>query len=254
MSDPYEVDARWYDLWHARDPGDLGLWQAYAARTDRPVLEVGTGTGRVAISLALAGHEVLAVDPSAAMLAVARAKAEEAGLSVQFVEGRPAELALEAGRYGFVLVPADVFLYCQDGEEQLAMLRALGPALAFDGVLVVDLPGPAAGLDPTTNGQPRLVFAGETLEGESLDVWQVNEDDLALQRRWLRVTYECGTPDGGFQRWHSQHALRYVGRFEMEYLLRLAGLAPLEVYGDYDLGPLTSESERMIFIARSASG
>ena len=40
----------------------------------------------------------------------------------------------------------------------------------------------------------------------------------------------------------------------MELLLSIAGLALLDVYGDYDLGPLTNESERMIVIARRQQG
>jgi hypothetical protein len=55
-------------------------------------------------------------------------------------------------------------------------------------------------------------------------------------------------------RWQSEHQLRYVYRFEMEYLLSIAGLAQTDVYGDYELGPLTNESERMIVIARRANG
>lgn len=52
----------------------------------------------------------------------------------------------------------------------------------------------------------------------------------------------------------SQHRLRYVYRFELEYLLGMAGLALAGMYGDYDLGPLTNDSERMIAIARRDNG
>ncbi|MGH2611132.1 MAG: class I SAM-dependent methyltransferase, partial [Tepidiformaceae bacterium] len=157
MPDPYGTDARYYDLIMPADPGDVGLWLSYAGRTDRAVLEVGTGTGRIALALARAGHEVTGVDPSAAMLEVARGKAEADALDVRLVEGRAQNLALEAGHYGLALLPADVFLYCENAEEQLAMLRALGACLHFNGLLAVDVPGPALWLDPTTNGQPLLV-------------------------------------------------------------------------------------------------
>jgi len=45
-----------------------------------------------------------------------------------------------------------------------------------------------------------------------------------------------------------------VYRFELEYLLDDSGLALSDVYGDYDLGPLTNDSERMIAIARRRDG
>ncbi|MCC6381403.1 MAG: class I SAM-dependent methyltransferase [Dehalococcoidia bacterium] len=255
MSDPYAVDARFYDLVHGgRGDEDALLWQSFAGRTERPVLEVGTGTGRVALQLALAGHAVTGLDPSAAMLAIARDRAAEAGLDVRFVEGRAGETCLERGHYGFIVVPADVFLHCAGGEEQRAVLRALGEALAFNGVLALDLPGPAAWLDPTGNGQPLLAWSGRDAEGLQLDVWHVREDDLAEQTRWLRVAYEQTGDDGTVRRWQSEHRLRYVYRFETECLLALSGLTPEGVYGGYDLEPLANESERMIVIARRQRG
>ena len=254
MPDPYATDARFYDAIHGEQRDDAGLWLSYAGRTDRPVLEVGCGTGRIALELARAGHTVVGVDPSPAMLAVARQRAEDDALEVEFIEGRAIDLALEEGHYGLALLPADVFLYCADAEEQVATLGQLARALQFNGLLAVDLPGPALWLDATTNGQALLVFSGETQSGERFDAWQVHEDDLASQTRWLRVSYEQTGEDGRVRRWQSEHHLRYVYRFEIELLLSLAGLALLDVYGDYDLGPLTNESDRMIVIARRLKG
>lgn len=252
--DKYAVDAEFYDAIHSGYTGDVGLWLSFAGRTDRPVLEVGTGTGRIAIEMARAGHTVVGIDPSAAMLARARAKNDEFGLDAEFIEGSLTDLALEAGKYGLAIIPADVFLYCENGEEQLAWLRALAAALHFNGLLAIDVPGPALSLDGLSNGQPLLTFSGEAEDGRAFDAWQVHEDDLAAQTRWLRVTYERTGADGLLRRWQSDHELRYVYRFELEYLLSLAGLVQLDVYGDYDLGPLTNESERMIVIARRIEG
>lgn len=254
MPDPYAIDALYYDAIHGEGRDDVGLWLSYAGRTDRPVLEVGCGTGRIALELARAGHEVVGIDPSPAMLAAARARAEDDALDARFIEGRVLDLALEEGRYGLAIIPADVFLYCEDAHEQIATLGALGRALQFNGLLAIDLPGPALWLDASTNGQQILTFSGETAEGERFDAWQVHEDDLARQTRWLRVTYEQAAADGTVRRKQSEHHLRYVYRFEIELLLSLAGLALLDVYGDYDLGPLTNESERMIVIARGLQG
>lgn len=254
MTDPYAIDARFYDAIHGERRDDVGLWLSYAGRTDRPVLEVGCGTGRIALELARAGHTVVGIDPSEAMLQIARSRAEDDALEVTFIQGRVTELTLEEGHYGFALIPADVFLYCTDAQEQVVTLGALAQALQFNGLLAVDLPGPALWLDPSTNGQQVLTFSGETAEGEQFDAWQVHEDDLATQERWLRVTYEQTGSDGLVRRFQSEHQLRYVYRFEIELLLSLAGLALLDVYGDYDLGPLTNESERMIVIARRLQG
>lgn len=252
--DAYATDARYYDAIHGERRDDSGLWLSFAGRTDQPVLEVGCGTGRIALELARAGHGVTGIDPSPAMLARARQRAGDEAIDVTLIEGKVLDLAPEADRYGFVLLPADVFLYCEDGEEQVATLGWLAGALRFNGTLALDLPGPAQQLDPASNGQVLLTFSGQTEDGERFDAYQVHEDDLAAQTRWLRVTYERVGAEGTVRRAHSEHHLRYVYRFEAEYLLTLAGLSVVDVYGDYELGPLTNDSERMIFIARRMHG
>lgn len=254
MKDPYRADAEYYDLVHANQQEDIGLWLSFAGRTDRPVLEVGCGTGRISLGLARGGHDVTGIDPSPAMLGIARKRSDDDALGVEFMEGAVTSVELPDNHFGFVLVPADVFLYCADGEEQLAWLRRLAAALHFSGQLALDLPGPALWLDPSTNGQPVMVYSAPLEEGGQLDVWQVHEDDLALQQRILRVSYERTSPEGELRRIQSVHTLRYLYRFEVEYLLHIAGLALLGVYGDYDLGPLSNESERMIVTARGIDG
>ncbi len=254
VDDPYEADAAYYDAIHRDFRDDVGLWLSFAGRTDRPVLEVGCGTGRIAVELALAGHRVTGIDPSGAMLEVARGKAEAAGADVRFIEGVVAEADLEREHFGLVLVPLDVFLYCVDGEEQRTMLGALRDSMTFNGQMVIDLPGPAQGLDPDSNGVQRLAYTAELEDGTGFDVWHVHDDDEATQTRMLRVTYETVDADGLVRRQVGEHYLRYVYRFEMEYLLHLAGLVLVDVYGDYDLGPLTNDSERMIVVARRRDG
>lgn len=253
-TDPYAVDAAFYDAIHGDFREDTGLWASFAGRTDRPVLEVGCGTGRIAIELARQGYAVTGIDPSQAMLSAARQKAEDDAIDVSFVEGRVLDLTLEREHYGLILLPLDVFLYCEDGEEQRATLVRLADALVFNGLIAIDLPGPASSLDPDANGLQRLVFSGETSEGHHFDCFHLHEDDLASQTRYLRVSYETHDAEGLVRRRLSEHQLRYVYRFELEYLLDAAGLVLSDVYGDYDLGPLTNDSERMIAIARRREG
>ena len=253
-SDLYAVDAPFYDIIHDSLVEDIGLWQSLAGRTDKPVLEIGAGTGRITVALALAGYSVVGIDASPAMLGRARQRAESAGIDISFIEGRLPDLVLEAAHYGLAIFPLDVFLYCEDAEEQLVSLRLAAEALHFNGLLALDLPGPALWLDPDSNGQPILVFSGTGPDGGPFDAWQLHEDDLARQTRLLRVTYEQLGSDGIVRRTQAEHELRYLYPFECEHLLQRAGLALVDVYGDYDLGPLTNDSERMILLARKAAG
>ena len=71
--------ARLYDVDMLEDPGDLDLYLALAARTGGPILELASGSGRLAVPLAEAGYDVTAVDLDTAMLDRLRARAQHAG-------------------------------------------------------------------------------------------------------------------------------------------------------------------------------
>lgn len=254
MDDHYAIDAAYYDLIHDEADDDIGLWLSFAGRTTLPVLEVGAGSGRISIALARAGHTVTALDPSPSMLQLANQRALAAGVQLQTVASTLPSAPLAPSRYGIVLFPADVFLYAADAAEQLALLDAAARLADFSGLVILDLPGPALGLDPTTNGEPVLAWAGTMPGGDELEVWHVHEDDLAAQSRVLRVRYERTDSRGSLRRQTSVHALRYVYPAEAEHLLVRAGLQVTDVFGDYELGPLGNESSRMIVCARRTAG
>lgn len=70
----------WHDLECGSYHQDLALWRALAARHGGPVLDVGAGTGRVALELARAGHEVTALDRDPVLLAALAERAQAVGL------------------------------------------------------------------------------------------------------------------------------------------------------------------------------
>jgi SAM-dependent methyltransferase len=94
----WDEDARAYDTspGHSMsDPVEAAAWRAVLATVLRPaptrVLDVGSGTGALALLAAEMGHDVTALDLSEGMLEKARAKAEERSLDVTFVVGSAEE-------------------------------------------------------------------------------------------------------------------------------------------------------------------
>src|SRR4051812_30926018 len=74
--------ARLYDIDLLEDPGDADLYLALAHRTGDPILELGVGTGRLAVPLAEAGHHVAGVDVDGAVLERARDRLADAGSAI----------------------------------------------------------------------------------------------------------------------------------------------------------------------------
>jgi SAM-dependent methyltransferase len=85
----------WHDVECSAYDGDLGLWAELASKARGPVLELGCGTGRVALHLAGKGLEVVALDRAPDLLAELRSRAAAAGMAIETVEADARGFALE---------------------------------------------------------------------------------------------------------------------------------------------------------------
>jgi SAM-dependent methyltransferase len=95
----------WHDIECGRYTADLELWEELAERTGGRVLDVGAGTGRVALHLARAGYAVTALDRDPAMLAVLRERAHAEGLEIPTVEADAVRFNAGEAAFGLVAVP-----------------------------------------------------------------------------------------------------------------------------------------------------
>ena len=95
----------WHDLECGDYTADLPLWRELARQghVGGPILDIGAGTGRVALALAREGHRVVAVDLDTALLAALRERAR--GLAVDPVLADARELDLPERHFGLCLVP-----------------------------------------------------------------------------------------------------------------------------------------------------
>src|SRR5262250_428968 len=90
-----EAFARHYEDWSAPMTADVPFYVGLAQQADGPLVELAIGNGRVAIPVAQAtGRPVIGIDTSPAMLAQARQRAAEAGVTLELIEGDMRELAL----------------------------------------------------------------------------------------------------------------------------------------------------------------
>ncbi|MCI0347339.1 MAG: class I SAM-dependent methyltransferase, partial [Chloroflexi bacterium] len=80
-TDPYLAFVGFYDVWAKDVEGDVAFYVRRASEVSGPIVELGSGTGRIAIPTAQAGQDVIAVDLSNAMLTGARKRAADAGVS-----------------------------------------------------------------------------------------------------------------------------------------------------------------------------
>ena len=133
----------WHDVECGSYDADLPLWRELAAAQGGPVLDVGAGTGRVALELARAGHAVTALDREPELLSALAGRARAAGLQVDTVVADAADFALD-GRFALVIVPMQTIQLLPERAGFFASARA---ALAPGGLLAIAITGTLEGFE-----------------------------------------------------------------------------------------------------------
>jgi SAM-dependent methyltransferase len=242
--DPYAEIAPYYDWEHDEFRDDIEFY--LNAIRDGPVLEVGVGTGRIALPLARAGHEVWGVDPSEAMMA--RARDRLAGIPRVHLRLGSVDQLDQAPRFGTTLLPLNTLWHAADLDDQIEMLQAVHRRMTTNGLLFVDLSNPLSMADRQSRGELRQRFR-RSVDGCTITSYSSVWDDEADQVLTLALTYEESRAGVPVQRSFAELELRYLYRFELDAALRLAHFAVLQVYGSYDLQPYSSASPNLIVVA-----
>ena len=253
--------ARYYDLDFGKFDADLPMYEGFAARGAGRVLELGTGTGRVAIALAEAGCRVTAVESHPAMRAAAGGRMEQAGVRVLAQDFR--QLQIDE-TFDLVICALSTFCHLQSREDQLQTLRGVARCLDGDGVAVFDLPALSAE-DWTIGLRPPLLewMRRDPVGGAMVAKFATLEADPGSQVQWVTYLYDVMRTDEQGEDFHgglvhrtvARFPLRHVFRFEMEGLLEAVGLMLDACYGSYDLDPLDDfdfgdVGNRLIVVAR----
>ena len=201
-SDYYDENAlsvRFFDLLTGIDPciknyADVNFYEAYLSSTAQHVLEIGCGTGRVAIALAIRGHTVVGIDNADPMLRRARMKVQKLAptrlMNVQFLKHDMVSFDLGA-RFPLIIVPYYTFNHLNGRMLRARCLATLANHL---------LPGARAIIHAASPEMLRVSFATKAVfplkSGSRLEVtWnERNLDEKA--RRWTQIVrYELFTAD-----------------------------------------------------------
>jgi SAM-dependent methyltransferase len=228
----YDAIAALYDPWSRTVTEDIDFYVAQARKSGGPVVELGVGTGRIALPIAAARVRVIGVDDSEGMLAVCRARAEAAGVS-ELIELRPGDLRCPpvVELVPLVTCPFRALLHLESDEERLDTLRAVYRLLRPEGRFVFDVFAPSKEDIEETNGR--------WLEREP-GIWERADWDLERRVLTLALRGESG-----------ETAMRLAWRSPEEWRLLLgqAGFEIEAMYGWFDLRPYEG-GEDTIWIAR----
>jgi SAM-dependent methyltransferase len=214
----YDAIARVYDPWSRSVVEDVAFYVEEAQRAGGPVLELGVGTGRIAVPIAAAGIDVVGVDLSAGMLEMARARAELAGVRVDLRLGDLRDPPV-AETFPLVLCPFRSLLHMETDTDRRLALRAAARCLAPGGRLVFDVFAPGADDIAETHGR--------WLEREP-GIWERADWDEVSRTLLLRLRSAEG---------ETEMSLAWLSVAEWRALLVDEGFTVDALYGWFDRTP-----------------
>ncbi len=216
---------------------DVAFYAEHAARAAGPVLVLGCANGRVAAAIAERGCEVLAVDPSARMVAAAeeRQRATPSTLaSLRLLVADLRSLRLSQ-RFERVLAPQNAVGLMSSHDDLAALLATAAHHLAAQGNLVFD----------ALCGAPRPAFEPSLPDEPS-------SPSLLETRRPLfspHLQERTRKQERGVEKGIHRLRLRHFTSQEMDGALLEAGLVALERYGDFQGKPFDAGDPLQVIVA-----
>jgi SAM-dependent methyltransferase len=234
VSSPYDAIAELYDPWSASVVEDVGFYLEEARRSGGPVVELGVGTGRIAIPLAADGFRVIGVDSSRGMLDVCARRAALAGVELDLRVGDLREPPVRE-RVPLVICPFRSLLHMDTDDDRRRVLASVQKLLRPGGRFVFDVFTPGA----------------EDI-AQTHDRWLEREPGIFELARWDEVartlTLTVRGPDG-----ETTMALAWLSPDEWRALLEGSGFEVEACYGWFDRKPFAGGDDS-VWIARRTAG
>ena len=221
MSDPgVSTAAIWHDAENGAYSADLPFWEELAGEAGGTVLDLGCGTGRVALHLARRGHATIGLDLDPELVAVLAERAQ--GLPLRALVGDAQSFELEE-EIALVLGPMQLAQLLAGSEERVECLGSIAAHLAPGGrvalAIVESLPGEPEGPPPLPDVREVDGWVYSSLPLDAVDIGE----EIVIQR--LRQTV---SPAGELSEEENEIRIRTLAAAELEQEGIEAGLVPLD--------------------------
>jgi ubiquinone/menaquinone biosynthesis C-methylase UbiE len=243
--------APYYDWENRQTVGrrDIAFWKRMAAPVEGPILELGCGTGRVALPVARHGLTVVGIDRSPSMLARARRRVRRAKLQsrVTLIRGDIRHLPFPERTFPLVMAPYGILQSLLDERLLTATLKDVRRVLTRHGTFGLELVADLPAWDEYRN---RVTLRGKRgPHGKPIMLVESVRQDRRKHITRFEQEFIEGRGRGATRRKFTL-AFRTLTVPQMVERLERAGLEVMSLLGDYQGGPWDLRAEVWIILAR----
>ncbi len=239
--------ARFYDVvYGSLRTDDVAYFLRKITEAHGPVLEVGVGTGRFFVEALNRGVDIYGIDVNASM--IKRLEEKINPKQHHRVTVQDARDFTYPTKFELILLPFRVFSHLLTTDDQIKALDCIYRHLNDGGFCIFDLFVPD--LDLLMRGLNKVVdFDGEYAPGKRLRRIVSTRADLIEQISHVTMEF-CWQEHGGERQETWTFPIRYFFRFELEHLVRRSKLHLCSIFGDFQEGPLDSQSKDFIVVCQ----
>ena len=243
--------AEYYDWENAQTVGkrDIAFWKRMSADVQGPVLELGCGTGRVALPVARHGATVIGIDRSESMLARARVRVKRSrlGARVKLIRGDIRQLPFPDRTFPLVMAPYGILQSLLDEQVLSATLKQVQRVLTRDGTFGLELVADLPAWDEYTKRTSLTGRRGPN--GKPIALIESVKQDRRNHITRFEQEFVEGRGTHATRRKFTL-AFRTVSVPQMVQRLEKAGLEVTSLLGDYQGGPWDLRADVWIILAR----
>ncbi len=212
-----------------------------------PVLDLGCGTGRIALLVARQGYNVVGIDKSEGMLTLFKRKLKKEPVDIQKrISIKKGSLSsFHLNQHFNTIICVDAFFHNLTIEEQMNCLLCVKNHLNPEGRFVFNIPNPNCEFllkcaDPESSFHERQTYT--LANGNRVRIEEAHHIDFLEQTITTRLRYTMINQEGEHPSQESWWKTRYLFQYEAVHLLHRCGLDVESIVGDYENGPVTPKS------------
>jgi len=234
-----------FDLICTNQRNDIRIWKALAQEFGGPIIELCCGSGRITEMLIKEGHIVSAVDNSNEMLDILRAKNLP---NLELLNAEMTNFKIDK-KFNLAIISYSSFQQLLTLEEQILCLNNIHDHLRDRGVLALDI-NPRICEGEEVLSRTHSYTAKYPRNNSTVTMYTSHKIDRINQIKHWKDEYLEVAENGEEQRTYAEISLKECSLDYMKLLFEKCNFEISNIYGDFDKGEVTQDSENLIYVVR----